>query len=158
MPAESPPVSNDLGAYRTLSPTARAWVRERVVARLSADPYQCADEDDALARVQEAIPLQLKHEAMRHRDDPLLEMPTGFHVQTCRCRAVTYVNDATLVILNPITLARHHCGAVPMREPAAAADARRRHQQHEKQAGRKALAATRKPRRIGIGGHHDNGV
>ena len=147
----------DLGADRALSPTARAWVRERVVARLSADPYQCADEDDALARLKEAIPLQLKHEAMRHRDDPLLEMPTGFHVQTCRCRAVTYVNDGTLVILSPITLARHQCPTVPMREPAAAVEARRRHQQHERQAGRKSLAASRQPRRIGIGAPRDNG-
>ena len=151
-------MSNDMALYFSLSATAKAYICDRVVARLSADTYQCKDEDDALARVKAEIPTQIQYEKRQHRDDPLLPMPAGFHIQTCRCRALTYANDGTLVILNPITLARHQCPPVPMREPAAAADARRRHQQHERQAGRKALAATRKPRRIGIGGHHDNGV
>ena len=150
--------NNDMALYFSLSATAKAYICDRVVARLSADTYQCKDEDDALARVKAEIGPELRYVARRHKNDPLLPMPVGFHIQTCRCRALTYANDGTLVILNPITLARHQCPPVPMRESAAAADARRRHQQHERQAGRKALAATRKPRRIGIGGHHDNGV
>ena len=149
---------NDLGAYRALSPTVQEFIRGRIVARLSADPTPCRDEEDALARVRAAIPEQIRYELHAHRHDPILPMPDGFRVRTCRCRGLTYANDQTLVILCPLTLTRHQCSAVPMREPAAAADARGRRQQHERQAGRKALAATRKPRRIGIGGHHDNGV
>jgi hypothetical protein len=154
MPAESPPMPNDLGAYRALSPTVQEFIRGRIVARLSADPTPCHDEEDALARVCAAIPEQIEYELRAHRHDPLLPMPDGgFHIRTCRCRAVTYANDQTLAILCPLTLTRHQCSAVPMREPAAAADARGRRQQHEKQEGRKALAATRQPKRIGIGGH-----
>ena len=150
--------NNDMALYFSLSATAKAYICDRVVARLSAGTYQCKDEDDALARVKAEIGPELRYVARRHKNDPLLPMPAGFHLQACRCRAVVYANDISLVILNAITLARHQCPPVPMREPAAAAEARRRHQQHERQAGRKALAATRKPRRIGIGGHHDNGV
>jgi hypothetical protein len=150
--------NNDMALYFSLSATAKAYICDRVVARLSADTYQCKDEDDALARVKAEIPTQIQYEKRQHRDDPLLPMPVGFHIQTCRCRALTYANDGTLVILNPITLTLHICPPVAMREPAEAADARRRHQQHERREGKKSMAATRKPRRIGIGGHHDNGV
>ena len=150
--------NNAMALYSSLSATARAYIVDRVVARLSADTYQCKDEDDALARVKAGIGPELRYVARRHKNDPLLPMPAGFHIQTCRCRAVVYANDISLVILNPIRLTLHNCPPVAMREPAEAVEARRRHQQHERQAGRKALAATRKPRRIGIGGHHDSGV
>jgi len=150
-------MSTDMALYYSLSATARAFICDRVVARLSADSYQCTDEDDALARVKAEIGPELRYAARRHKDDPLLPIPEGFHIQTCRCRGLTYVNDGTLVILNPITLARHQCPTVPMREPAAAVEARRRHQQHERREGKKSMAATRQPRRIGIGAPRDNG-
>jgi len=137
----------DLAQYRRLSPTAREWILERVVARLSGDPpYR--DEEEALAKVRAAIPQQLLFERLQHRDDPILPMPDGYTVRTCRCRAITFVHARTLSILCPLTLTRHQCADVPMRGPT-----RVRQQQHARQAGRKALAATRQPRRIGIGGH-----
>jgi hypothetical protein len=150
----------DLAQYDRLSPSAREWILERVAARLSANPpYR--DEDEALAEVRAAIPEQIAFEKRQHRDDPILPMPDGYTVRTCRCRALTYVHHRTLSVLCPLTLARHQCADVPMREPATREAARRRHQQHERQAGRAAMAATREPReprRIGIGAPHDNGV
>ena len=138
---------DDMAQYHRLSPTAREWILERVVARLSGDPpYR--DEDEALAEVRAAIPQQLLFERLQHRDDPILPMPDGYTIRTCRCRALTYVHARTLSILCPLTLTRHQCADVPMRGPT-----RVQRQQHDRQAGRKALAATRQPRRIGIGGH-----
>ena len=137
---------DDMAQYRRLSPTAREWILERVAARLSANPpYR--DEDEALAEVRAAIPQQLMYERKQHKDDPILPMPDGYTIRTCRCRAITFVHARTLSILCPLTLTRHQCADVPMRGPT------RVRQQHARQAGRKALAATRQPRRIGIGGH-----
>ena len=141
---------DDMAQYHRLSPTAREWILERVVARLSANPpYR--DEDEALAEVRAAIPQQLMYERLQHRNDPILPLPDGYTLRTCRCRALTYVHARSLSILCPLTLTRHQCADVPMRGPDPIRVQRQR--QHDRQAGRKALAATRQPRRIGIGGH-----
>ena len=53
-------MSTDMALYYSLSATARAFICDRVVARLSADSYQCKDEDDALARVKAEIGPELR--------------------------------------------------------------------------------------------------
>jgi hypothetical protein len=142
---------DDLAQYHRLSPSVKEWLLEKVVARLSAEP-PFAGEEEALAAVRAALPQQLMYERKQHKDDPILPLPDGYTVRVCRCRALTYVHARSLSILCPLTLAKHWCADVPMRGPDPQAVKLQR--QYARDAGRRSLAATRQPRRIGLGSDH----
>lgn len=151
-----------LDPYRALSPDAQQFLRDRVAVRLGNNPdlYPCETTRQAVALVRAELPRQLIYEQSFHRNDPLLPLPAGWDLRTCRCRAMVYADDATLSVLNAHTLTYHRCRSSqpPHLENNPRAEGFHHTQQgsmHRRRdqlraAGRAALAETRPPQRIGM--------